>query len=340
MRSRRWSSRRTALTGLIAVSASMSFVLAPTRATAASIPTACYVISGVVSDPFGIGIGGATVVAQDPQGQCVGDNVATTASNASFSVQIPYTDSSGSTETTGDSAEASAPGYASETKLLYPTCVECTSNDLEKENSFQLLYPLTATSSPQWTQSGGTINISAQTGTPPAPALNASGYACAWGYNGDGSLGNGSTTNTDLPVQVNGVGGSGMLDNVLTSSTAGYMPIAELGTGGALSWGDRTGAASNPSQVPGLGGVGTLSGVTSVSAGNLDKLFLLSNGTVAVWQPAEPSSTPTLAPGVGGVGNLIKWRRRYFGRRRRSRPRPALERAGCRLGLQRLGATG
>ncbi len=53
-------------------------------------------------------------------------------------------------------------------------------------------------------------------------ALTADGHVYAWGYNGYGQLGNGSTTNATTPVEVEGPGGTGTLSNIV--AIAGWEP--------------------------------------------------------------------------------------------------------------------
>jgi alpha-tubulin suppressor-like RCC1 family protein len=92
-----------------------------------------------------------------------------------------------------------------------------------------------------------------------------SGSVQCWGSNGYGQLGNGSTTDSLVPVTVVGLPGP------VTSITAGYYHTCALVNGGAYCWGNNgygqlgnnsTASSSLPSQVSGLA-----SGVSTLSAG-------------------------------------------------------------------------
>ena len=165
-------------------------------------------------------------------------------------------------------------------------------------------------------------------------ALLTSGGVDCWGYGPDGELGNGASSNSAAPVQVEGVGGIGTLSGVtsLTSSPGSY--CAELTSGGVDCWGYGpdgelgNGASSNsatPVQVKGLGGSGTLSGVASVTGSGVVEGYpnspeqpgycaLLSSGGADCWGSgadgqlgngvSSNSATPVQVEGVGGSGNL------------------------------------
>jgi alpha-tubulin suppressor-like RCC1 family protein len=78
---------------------------------------------------------------------------------------------------------------------------------------------------------GLTSSVQAITaGAYPTCALVSGGARC-WGYNGDGELGNGSTTNSPVPVQV-----SGLASGVQTITAGGYHTCA-LVSGGVQCWG-------------------------------------------------------------------------------------------------------
>lgn len=64
-------------------------------------------------------------------------------------------------------------------------------------------------------------------------ALTSNGSILAWGYNGDGELGNGSTTNSDVPVKVKLPSGK-----KVTAIAAGELhSLAVTSSGGVLTWG-------------------------------------------------------------------------------------------------------
>lgn len=133
-------------------------------------------------------------------------------------------------------------------------------------------------------------------------AVLASGAATCWGANEDGELGIGTnvgpntcnmTACSTTPVTVEGVGGSGTLSGVssLDSALDGYCGLlssGELDCWGANDDGDlgngTTTSTYYPVTVSGVGGSGSLSGVTNVTAsGHYNYCALLSSGGVDCW---------------------------------------------------------
>ncbi|HEX6699542.1 MAG TPA: RHS repeat-associated core domain-containing protein [Gaiellaceae bacterium] len=139
-------------------------------------------------------------------------------------------------------------------------------------------------------------------------AVRNDGTVWAWGYNADGELGNGTTTNRTTPAQVSGLSGA-------TAVAAGDLHSLALTSGGAVkSWGQNQfgqlgdGTTTNrttPVQVSGL------TGVTAVAAGNYHSLALRSDGTVATWGyngagelgdgTVTTRTTPVTVQGLSGV---------------------------------------
>ncbi len=102
-----------------------------------------------------------------------------------------------------------------------------------------------------------------------APASAASAGAFAWGANESGQLGNGTTTPSNVPVAVTGLGSG------VKAVSAGFRhSLALLYNGTVVEWG---GGGTVPVAVSGLGGV------TAISAGGYHNLALLANGTVLAW---------------------------------------------------------
>src|SRR5208282_3682692 len=139
-----------------------------------------------------------------------------------------------------------------------------------------------------------------------AMALLSDGTVVAWGYGDYGELGNGEGTESDVPVAVKGVGGSGTLSNVVAISAGGYDGLALLSDGSVDAWGyGDYGELGNgeykqsdaPVQVKGVGGSGTLSGVSAISAGGYFNLALLSGGSVDAWGYGEDGE---LGNGIDG----------------------------------------
>jgi alpha-tubulin suppressor-like RCC1 family protein len=150
-------------------------------------------------------------------------------------------------------------------------------------------------------------------------ALMENGTVMAWGVNGSGELGNGSTTGpescingvacSNTPVSVSGLSG------VTAIAGGGLHGLALLSDGTVKSWGynivgqlgnGTTTDSDTPVSVSGL------SGVTAVSAGQYDSLALLENGTVMAWgwniewelgniSAQEESSVPIPVSGLSGV---------------------------------------
>ena len=154
-------------------------------------------------------------------------------------------------------------------------------------------------------------------------ALTSTGNVYAWGYNVYGQLGNGTTTDSYTPVQVQGVGGSGNLSNVTAVAGGTYHSLALTSTGNAYAWGynvygqlgnGTTTDSYTPVQVQGVGGSGYLSNVTAVAGGVYHSVALTSTGNVYAWGHNgngqlgnginTSSSTPVEVLGLGGSGNL------------------------------------
>ena len=138
-----------------------------------------------------------------------------------------------------------------------------------------------------------------------------------WGGNLYGQLGNGNTgTDSPLPVQVVGEGGSGTLGGVGTVAAGSYHTLA-LKTDGTILWawglndegqlGDNTcipGTNSNiPVKVADKAGTGDLSGVGGLAAGTRHSAALKSDGT-AVW-PWGDNASGQLGDGNMGTGSDI-----------------------------------
>jgi Regulator of chromosome condensation (RCC1) repeat len=109
-------------------------------------------------------------------------------------------------------------------------------------------------------------------------ALLETGKVMAWGSNGDGQLGNGTTTPSDVPIAVSG------LSEVKAISAGSNQSLALLKNGTVMAWGQYPGNATNSSLVPVA--VTGLSGVAAIAAGGGGydySLALLKNGKVMAW---------------------------------------------------------
>ena len=144
-----------------------------------------------------------------------------------------------------------------------------------------------------------------------------------WGAGSSGQLGNGSTTNQSWPVQVTGVGGDGVLTDVVSVSAGGFHSCAVTSGDEVFCWGagpngelgnGSTTNQSSPVQVTGVGGDGVLADVVSVSAGGFHSCAVTSGDEVFCWGLGssgrlgngltENQSSPVQVTGVGGDGVL------------------------------------
>ncbi|MBI3041678.1 MAG: Ig-like domain repeat protein [Betaproteobacteria bacterium] len=104
-----------------------------------------------------------------------------------------------------------------------------------------------------------------------ALAVRADGTLLAWGANGYGQLGDGTTTSRSKAVRVDGISG------VIAAAAAERASIALMGDGTVWAWGDLVGDGTVrpvPAQVA------NLTGVTAIAAGQYHALALKSDGTV------------------------------------------------------------
>jgi len=128
-----------------------------------------------------------------------------------------------------------------------------------------------------------------------SPASSVAAKVLDWGGNSIGQLGNGTTTNSDVPVVVTGLGA------VKKLAEDGQSAYAVLTKGGTVdAWGDNqsgqlgqgpTEPEQNESLVPEP--VKGISGVTAIAAACHTVIARLSTGTVDVW-------------GAGGSGQLAQ----------------------------------
>jgi alpha-tubulin suppressor-like RCC1 family protein len=134
----------------------------------------------------------------------------------------------------------------------------------------------------------GVVAIAA--GAQDSLALLSNGTVVAWGANEYGQLGNGATTTSPTPVQVEGVGGTGVLSGAIAIAAGGYHSLALLTNGTVAAWGHNASGqlgdgttTDSDTPVLVLSGSSPLSGVEAIAAGELHSLALQSSGRVAAW---------------------------------------------------------
>ena len=152
----------------------------------------------------------------------------------------------------------------------------------------------------------------------------AAGNVYAWGRNLSGQLGNGTLITTNVPVQVSGIGGSGVLSSVTQIAAGEGTGLALIG-GQVAAWGANTngelGNANSPNRstvpvqvlAPGqtIGG-SPLTGVTAIGAS--PSSYAIAGGHVLAWgyntfgELCDGTTTHRNVPvemlGIGGVGLL------------------------------------
>ena len=165
--------------------------------------------------------------------------------------------------------------------------------------------------------------------------LTSTGVDC-WGYGGDGELGDGRFANSNGPVAVIRTSGSHTLRGVtgLTAASlsatgvGGYCAVLtsgkvdcwgagqldQLGNGKAYS--SSPGGSSVPVTVKGVGGVGSLSGVASLTSDDIGYCAVLTSGKADCWGAGSDgelgngtfanvgSAVPVAVKGVGATGTL------------------------------------
>jgi len=116
-------------------------------------------------------------------------------------------------------------------------------------------------------------------------AITDEGEVYAWGYNLFGQLGNGTTTNSNVPVAVSALAGK----RVVAISAGGGFALALTGDGVVYAWGQNVlgqlgngtyvGTVTTPAQVTGFSG----RTVVAISCGASHTLALTADGAVYAW---------------------------------------------------------
>ncbi len=156
-------------------------------------------------------------------------------------------------------------------------------------------------------------------------ALLTSGEVDCWGANNYGELGNGTFSNSANPVAVEGVGGTGTLADVTSLVGGAGNYCALLTSGGVDCWGyGEQGQLGNgtfytsssygsptPVAVEGVGGTGTLSGVTNLIGGDKNTATTAPFSPLAGWtagvsaDTASSATASTTRPATLGVGTAV-----------------------------------
>jgi len=106
-------------------------------------------------------------------------------------------------------------------------------------------------------------------------AIKNDGSLWAWGYNGYGQLGDGTTIDKLTPVKV--------MDNVVSVS-AGYFHTLAIKTDGSLwAWGDNGGLLGDGTTIEKLTPIKVMENVASVSAGTIHTVAIKSDGSLWTW---------------------------------------------------------
>ena len=132
-------------------------------------------------------------------------------------------------------------------------------------------------------------------GTKHALALLSNGTVVAWGFNGSGQLGNGTTTESDAPVKVSG------LTDAAAISGGEFYSLALLNNGTVMAWGNNDesqlgNGTKTSSDVPVA--VSGLSSATAIAAG-------YKHGLAASGAPLITKVEPPYGTGVGGTSVTI-----------------------------------
>lgn len=134
--------------------------------------------------------------------------------------------------------------------------------------------------------SNGVVAVSA--GAAFSCALTHAGTVMCWGSNTTGDLGNGTATDSDIPVQVLDVAGTAPLSGVVAISAGQYFVCALTSAGAVLCWGDNAEQELGPEPSgfrTGLPNVvtGIPAGMTAINTGAGFACALTNTGAAWCW---------------------------------------------------------
>src|SRR5665213_2287289 len=148
-------------------------------------------------------------------------------------------------------------------------------------------------------------------------ALSSTGQVYAWGYNGQGELGDGSTTNSDTPVAVSAgaIPGGATITQI---AGGGRHSLALSSTGQLYTWGlnvygqlgDGTTTNSDVPVAVSAGAIPAGATITQIAAGAFHSLALSSTGQLYTWglneygQLGDGSTTNSSVPVAVSAGAI------------------------------------
>jgi prepilin-type N-terminal cleavage/methylation domain-containing protein len=171
-------------------------------------------------------------------------------------------------------------------------------------------------------------------------AIKSDNTVWSWGCNWNGALGNNASDTSEssysnVPVQVVGAGGSGVLNDIVAISAGWLYTLALKSDGTVWAWGDNgsgvlgnnspTNSASKvPVQVVGKDGLDFLTGVVAIASADSTSYAVKSDGTVWAWGDngygelglntvGGESKTPVQVLGPNGIGYLSNFKSIFAG---------------------------
>ncbi len=234
-------------------------------------------VSGLASGVTAIAAGSYHSCALTTAGgvECWGDNGSGQLGNGTTTQSLTPVDVSGLTS----GGTAIAAGYEHSCALTTSGGVMCwgdnTYGELGDGTTTQSLTPVAV--------SGLTSGVTAiAAGNLHTCALTTAGGVECWGYNGNGQLGDGTTTQSLTPVDV-----SGLASGVTAIAAGGFHTCALTTAGGVQCWGDngwgQLGDGTTIQRLTPVAVSGLTSGVTAIAAGELHTCALTTAGEVGCW---------------------------------------------------------